>query len=155
MLFYRVPMLTSLERNSGRITWAITSTLIRGLPKFSSSVYKTHDLRRRKFPTSTCISRLRVKSHQHNYTQVQKLSMKHIPLRVCYNEWSVIKNTPSHCFSLILMDLWVVIQVWILPIKVRRSQLGCKQTATYTLEIVKDWSEPYWMPSLLPLQSGC
>lgn len=50
-------ILTSLDLISGLVTWATTSTLINGRVGFSSSVYRTQDLRRRKFPTSTCTNK--------------------------------------------------------------------------------------------------
>ena len=48
---------TSLDLSSGLVTWATTSMLMRGLSGLSSSVYRTHDLNRRKSPTSTCLQK--------------------------------------------------------------------------------------------------
>jgi hypothetical protein len=44
---------TSLDRFSGLVTCATTSTWMRGCSTFSVSVYSTHDLNRRRSPTST------------------------------------------------------------------------------------------------------
>ena len=55
-------VLTSLHRNSGLVTCATTSTstFIKGSAGYSSSDQSTQDLNRRKFPTSTCTSKINV-----------------------------------------------------------------------------------------------
>lgn len=51
---------TSLDLSSGFVTCATTSMFIKGLSAFSYSVYKTHDLKRKKSPTSTWSKEKRV-----------------------------------------------------------------------------------------------